>query len=56
MPGSVYLQASMFVLGFPSMPKLFTMMYVTEKLSTASLGTAIFCFHLNVKEFESANL
>lgn len=31
MPGSVYLQASMFVLGFPCMPKLFTMMYVTER-------------------------
>ena len=31
MPGSIYLQASMFVLGFPSMPKLFTMKYVTER-------------------------
>ena len=27
-----------------------------KKLSTASLGAVIFCFHLNVKEFESANL
>lgn len=31
MPGSVYLQASLFVLGFPIMPALFTAMYVTER-------------------------